>query len=262
MTLLDFKKRKINSQKISMITCYDAWSAKVIDTSPVDCVLVGDSVAMVVHGFDSTLHATTEMMAIHTASVRRGLKTKFLIADMPFLTFRKGVKPALECVEKLMTSGANAVKLEGVWGHEEVVAHLVQSGVPVMGHIGLTPQSVHGLGGFRVQGKTSAGAEDLIKQALELQDLGCFALVIECVPASLGAAITKAIEIPTIGIGAGVNTDGQVLVLQDLLGFQQNLKPKFVRPFLDGENLLLTALTHFHQEIQEKTFPLEQESYL
>jgi 3-methyl-2-oxobutanoate hydroxymethyltransferase len=262
MNLLDFKKRKNSSEKISMVTCYDAWSAKVIETSPIDCVLVGDSLAMVVHGFDSTLHATTEMMALHTAGVRRGLKTKFLVADMPFLTFRKGINPALDCVENLMVAGANAVKLEGVWGHEEVVSHIVQSGVPVMGHIGLTPQSVQGLGGFRVQGKSSSAADDLIKQALKLQQLGCFALVIECVPASLGAAITEALEIPTIGIGAGINTDGQVLVLQDLLGFNQNLKPKFVRPFLDGENLLQTALTHFHQEIQEKTFPLEQESYL
>ena len=262
MNLLDFKKRKLASEKISMVTCYDAWSAKVIEKSPVDCVLVGDSVAMVVHGFDSTLNATTEMMALHTASVRRGLKTKFLVADMPFLTFRKGINSSLECVEKLMTAGANAVKLEGVWGHENVVSHIVQSGVPVMGHIGLTPQSVHGLGGFKVQGKTHIAADDLIKQALKLQELGCFAIVIECVPANLGEAITKSLEIPTIGIGAGVNTDGQVLVLQDLLGFNQSLKPKFVRPFLDGESLLQTALNHFHQEIQEKTFPLEQESYL
>jgi 3-methyl-2-oxobutanoate hydroxymethyltransferase len=262
MNLLDFKKRKLAAQKISMVTCYDAWSAKVIETSPIDTVLVGDSVSMVVHGFDSTLHATTEMMALHTASVKRGLKTKFLVSDMPFLTFRRGIGPAMDCIEKLMTAGAHAVKLEGVWGHEDVVQHIVQSGVPVMGHIGLTPQSVNSLGGFRVQGKTSAAAEDLLKQARKLEELGCFALVIECVPQALGQEITRILEIPTIGIGAGVHTDGQVLVLQDLLGFNQSMKPKFVRPFIDGEKLLQTALADFHQEIQEKTFPLEQESYL
>jgi 3-methyl-2-oxobutanoate hydroxymethyltransferase len=262
MNLLDFEKRKLAGQKISMVTCYDAWLAKVIQNSPIDTVLVGDSLAMVVHGFDSTLHATTEMMALHTAAVRRGLKDKFLVADMPFLTFRKGIGPAMDCVEELMRAGAQAVKLEGVWGHEDVVKAIVESGVPVMGHIGLTPQSIHQMGGFRVQGKTDAKAQDILNQAAKLQELGCFSLVIECVPAGLAAKITHELKIPTIGIGAGSEVDGQVLVIQDLLGIQSTLKPKFVRKFLDGDSLVGEALVHFHQEIQEKTFPLETEAYL
>jgi 3-methyl-2-oxobutanoate hydroxymethyltransferase len=201
-------------------------------------------------------------MTLHTAAVKRGVGQKFLIADMPFLSVRKGLKPAMDCVEKLMQAGASAVKLEGVWGHEDIVSHIVRSGVPVMGHIGLTPQSIFNFGGFRVQGKSEEQSKDLKSQALKLQDLGCFSLVIECVPSSLGKAITESLHIPTIGIGAGPDVDGQVLVLQDLLGFNTAFKPKFVRPFLDGANLLASSLKDFHQEINEKTFPALQESYL
>lgn len=262
MNILDFKKMKIEGRKITMVTAYDHWTAKIVDGSPVDCVLVGDSVSMVVHGFDSTVHATTEMMELHTAAVARGLKKKFLVADMPFLSFRKGPQAALECVERLMRAGAHSVKLEGVRGHEETVKAIVQSGVPVMAHIGLTPQSIHQFGGFRVQGRDDETAQELLEQARILQDLGCFAIVLECVPARLADHITSALSIPTIGIGAGIGTDGQVLVLQDLLGMNPDFKPKFVRTFLDGRAALSGALAEFHREVTEKRFPSELETYL
>lgn len=262
MNILDFKKMKLEDRKVTMVTAYDHWTARIVDQSPVDCVLVGDSVSMVVHGHPSTVHATTEMMELHTAAVARGLTKKFLVADMPFLSFRKGPQAALECVERLMRAGAHAVKLEGLRGHEETVKAIVQSGVPVMAHIGLTPQSIHQFGGFRVQGRDEQTANELFDQARVLEELGCFAIVLECVPALLADRITAARSIPTIGIGAGIGTDGQVLVLQDLLGMNPGFKPRFVRSFLDGNAQLSGALAQFHREVTEKRFPSESETYL
>ena len=261
MNIHDFMGMKKEGRKITVVTAYDYWTARIVEKSEVDCVLVGDSVAMVVHGYPSTVHATTAMMALHTQAVARGLKKKFLIGDMPFLSFRKGLHTALDCVEALMGAGAQAVKLEGVWGHEDVVEGIIKSGVPVMGHIGLTPQSVHQLGGFRVQGTDKKTAEDLLRQAARLEALGCFSLVLECVPSDLAAQITDSIEIPTIGIGAGPSVSGQVLVLQDLLGMDSGFKPKFLRGFLNGEDLIKTALDKYRKEVQMGTFPNSQESY-
>lgn len=245
-----------------MVTSYDYWSAKIIEGSAIDCVLVGDSCAMVMHGFPSTVNATVEMIAFHTAAVARALKTKFLVADMPFLSVRKGLEPAMSAVEKLMQAGAQAVKIEGVWGHEDVVRQVVQSGVPVMGHIGLTPQSIHQFGGFKVQGKSEAAARDLLAQARRLEELGCFSLVLECVPAAVAAEITQALSIPTIGIGAGLAVDGQVLVLQDLLGMSDEFKPKFLKHFLAGHATVQQALDRFAGEAREGTYPGEKEIYL
>lgn len=262
-TIHDFRKMKLEGRKITMVTAYDYTTATLVDQSEIDCVLVGDSVAMTMHGFSSTVHATVEMMELHTAAVARGLKSgKFLVADMPFLTFRKGVGPAMECVERLMRAGAHAVKLEGVRGHEEVVSQIVRSGVPVMAHIGLTPQSIHGLGGFKVQGRDEEAAQELLSQARKLEELGCFAIVLECVPAQLATEITAALKIPTIGIGAGADTDGQVLVMQDLLGLNTEFKPKFVRRFREASVETLTALNQFHQQVLSRTFPSEKETYL
>ncbi len=260
--VLEFEARKKERRKIRMVTCYDAWSARIIDRSDVDCVLVGDSCAMVVHGFPSTVHATVEMMALHTAAVARGLRSKFLVADMPFLSVRSGTGLAMQAVGELMRAGAHAVKIEGVWGHEEIVRQVVGSGVPVMGHIGLTPQSIHGLGGFRVQGREREAAQDLLAQARKLEELGAMSLVLECVPSELAAEITRALRIPTIGIGAGAQVDGQVLVLQDLLGMNSEFKPKFLRRFMDGESALQGALNTFGQAVSEGSFPQPQESYL
>jgi len=200
-TVLDFIQMKKEKQKISMVTAYDHWTAKIVNRTNVDCALVGDSLAMVMHGFPSTLQATIEMMALHTAAVVRGAPSKFIISDMPFLTYRKDIKMAMDAVEKLMQAGAQALKLEGVQGHQEIVKNIVQSGVPVMGHLGLTPQSVHQFGGFRVQARETDEAKLLVEQALELEGLGCFSIVLECVPGHLAEEVTKKLHIPTIGIG-------------------------------------------------------------
>jgi 3-methyl-2-oxobutanoate hydroxymethyltransferase len=260
-TVLDFIQMKKEKQKISMVTAYDHWTAKIVNKTKVDCVLVGDSLAMVMHGFPSTLQATTEMMALHTAAVVRGAPDKFIISDMPFLSYRKDLKTAMDCVEKLMQTGAQGVKLEGVQGHSEIVKNIVQSGVPVMGHLGLTPQSVHQFGGFRVQARESEAAKLLVEQALELESLGCFSLVLECVPAHLAEDVTKKLHIPTIGIGAGVHTDGQVLVLQDLLGGQNDFRPKFLRTYLESSSLIEGALNTYNEEVKKGSFPGEKESY-
>jgi 3-methyl-2-oxobutanoate hydroxymethyltransferase len=260
MNVLDFRKMKIEKKPITMVTCYDYTSAKLLDRSDIDVVLVGDSLAMTMHGFSSTLNATTEMMAMHTAAVARGTK-KFIVSDMPFTTFRKGVIPAMECVDQLMKAGAHSVKLEGIYGHEEVVAQIVGSGVPVMGHLGLTPQSIHQFGGFKVQGRDERMADDLVKQAKKLEELGAFAVVLECIPSALAQRITKELSIPTIGIGAGLGVDGQVLVWQDVLGMNTDFKPKFVRSFADSEASLVGALNQYHRTVQERSFPAEKETY-
>jgi 3-methyl-2-oxobutanoate hydroxymethyltransferase len=261
LNVLEFEGMKRELRKIRLVTCYDSWSAKIVDQSDVDCVLVGDSCAMVMHGFPSTVHATLEMMTLHTAAVSRSMRTKFLIADMPFLSFRKGEQAALDAAGDLVRAGAHAVKLEGVWGHESAVEKIVGSGIPVMGHIGLTPQSIHGFGGFRVQGREEETARDLVAQAKKLEELGVFSLVLECVPSALAEEITKLLKIPTIGIGASSATDGQVLVLQDLLGMNSGFKPKFLRQFMNGEQSLKEALDAYGKAVREGTFPLEKESY-
>jgi 3-methyl-2-oxobutanoate hydroxymethyltransferase len=261
MNILDFQQMKRERRKISMVTCYDYWSARIIEQSEVDCVLVGDSVAMVMHGHPSTLQADPAMMAFHTAAVARGLQKKFLVADLPFLSYRRGPDSAMEAVGTLMRAGAAAVKLEGVWGHEDVVTRITGSGVPVMGHIGLTPQSIHALGGFRVQGRDEGAARDLVAQARKLEELGCFAVVLECIPSAVASEITAALRIPTIGIGAGPATDGQVLVLQDLLGLNGAFKPKFLKQYLRGDAPILAALNAFHSETTTGRFPTESESY-
>src|SRR6201993_2102349 len=209
MNVLDFQKMKNEGRKISMVTCYDYSSARAIAESNIDCILVGDSVAMVMHGHPTTLSATTAMIALHTTAVARGAPTKFIVADLPFLSYRKGLKDAMDSVQELMSAGARAVKLEGVRGHTEIVRHIVESGVPVMGHLGLTPQSVNLLGGMKVQARTDAAGEILRSDARALEQAGCFALVLECVPSASARAVTKLLKIPTIGIGAGVSVDGQ-----------------------------------------------------
>lgn len=245
-----------------MVTCYDYWSAKIIAATHIDSILVGDSAAMVVHGHTSTLPATTEMMTQHTSAVAKGAPDKLIIADMPFLSFRKGKSEALHCVEKLMQAGAHAVKLEGVYGHEETIHHIIESGVPVLGHLGLTPQSIHQLGGFRLQAKEMSEVDILMNQAKKLEELGCFGIVLECIPKSAAEKISQMTSIPIIGIGAGPQVDGQVLVLQDLLGMNPDFQPKFLKKYLNGYALIQESLNHFHKEIIENIFPSDKESYL
>ncbi len=257
-----FQDKIDRGEKLVTVTCYDAWTARLIDKLPLDMILVGDSVAMVLHGFDSTIHATTEMIESHVAAVRRGLRSeKWIIADMPFGSFRQGSTVAFNVAMRFLRAGAHSVKLEGLDGHEDVVKHLVESGIPVMGHLGLTPQSHLTLGGHKVQGKNIDQAEKILQDAEELEKLGCFSLVLECVPAKLAAEIAKRLRIPVIGIGAGVEVDGQILVLQDLLGANDEFNPKFLRKYSNLAAIIPEALKNYAADVVEKTFPNEKESY-
>lgn len=260
LSIADIQKKKLENQKISMLTCYDACFASILNQSDVDLLLVGDTGSMILHGCPDTTHATMDMMVAMTRSVTTHAPEKFVVGDMPFLTHRQGIQHAVQCAQRLIQAGANAVKIEDIDGHEDVIQHLVQSGIPVMGHVGLTPQSVHS-DGYKVQGKSDDKANHILKQAQQLEKLGCFAIVLECVPSSLAAEITKSLTIPVIGIGAGVEVDGQVLVLQDMLGMNKHMKPKFVRHYAQGFELIQQAVNQFAQDVQHHDYPSEQESY-
>jgi 3-methyl-2-oxobutanoate hydroxymethyltransferase len=263
MNILEFQERKKANKKITMVTCYDYWSAKIIAETPIDCILVGDTAAMVMHGFDTTLPATIDQMVVHTQAVVRGAKEKWIIADLPFLSYRKSLDVSMSAVEKLMQAGAHAVKLEGAHGNLDLIRHIVDSGIPVMGHLGLTPQSLHQLGGMKVQGKQQEQALYLLEQAESLQAAGCFSVVLECIPSVLAKQITDTLHIPTIGIGAGPHTSGQVLVLHDLLGFNAAFKPKFLKTYMNGFEAVKEALNTYCSEVTEGQFPDEsQHSYL
>ncbi len=261
MRIQDFSLRKEQGQKISMVTCYDFTFAKILAASQVDCLLVGDSAAMVMHGHRTTLNASVEMMAIHISAVSQGAPDKFIVGDLPFLSYRKDLASNMEALGTLMKAGAQAVKLEGAKGNLELIEHSVDSGIPVMGHLGLTPQSIHQLGGFKVQGREKKEHDRIFEEAQSLQKVGCFSLVLECVPAGLAAEITRNLKIPTIGIGAGVDCDGQVLVLQDLLGLNAEFHPKFLRQYFAGFEVLKNAFDHYHQDVLSREFPSAKESY-
>jgi 3-methyl-2-oxobutanoate hydroxymethyltransferase len=261
ITVPDFKKRKELKKKLSMITCYDASFSRVLGESPIDILLIGDSSAMVMQGYDSTVHSSVESIAYHVASVARGCSTKFIVADLPFLSTRKSRDFGVEASEKLIKAGAHAVKIEGVRGNEDLIRHLTESGIPVMGHLGLTPQFVNAFGGMKVQAKTPEEQDVLLQDARKFEELGAFSLVLECVPSSIASKITSLLKIPTIGIGAGADVDGQVLVLQDLLGFNPNFKPKFLKTYLNGYELFQGAFSKFHEEVQGGVYPSDKESY-
>jgi 3-methyl-2-oxobutanoate hydroxymethyltransferase len=261
MSILEIQKAKREGRKLVMTTCYDHWSAKILNATALDMLLVGDSGAMVMHGFDDTLPATMSLMLPHVAAVRRGAPGKFIVADLPFLSFRSSLDVNMENVRLLMQAGAQAVKLEGFDGNGELIRHLTQSGVPVMGHIGLTPQFLHALGGWRVQGREEEQKRVLLDQARGLEDAGCFAIVLECIPGALAAEITSTLKIPTIGIGAGPDCDGQVLVLQDMLGMNPGFKPKFLRHYLNGAELVAQAIGNYCEDVVSGRFPAEKESY-
>lgn len=261
MKLHDFARRK-NTAKITMLTCYDYPSARSIADSNLDCILVGDSVAMTVHGHASTIMADMDMMTMHTAAVARGLGRQFLIADLPFLGHRGSRSETMANVKRLIQAGAHALKIEG--GDADTcatIAHIVTSGVPVVGHIGLTPQSVLQLGGYKIQGRSNEQAEQLITQAQQLEAAGCFALVLECIPSDLAKTITQTLKIPTIGIGAGSETDGQVLVWHDFLGLYSDLNCRFIKQFADGKSLFEQAIQRYTLEVQQGHFPSVEHSY-
>ena len=256
-----FATAKAEGRKLVVVTSYDAWSARLLADTPVDCLLVGDSVMMVMHGESDTLGATTEIMALHVRAVARGASSKLIVADMPFLAARKGAAYALDSAAELLRAGADAVKIEGVRGHADVIRHLVESGIPVMGHLGLTPQWVHQFGGYKVQAREATAATLLREDAAALEAVGCFSVVLECIPQKLAREVTADLRIPTIGIGAGAGCDGQVLVLHDLLGFNPDFKPRFVRHFGAGAALVHKGATDFARAVQSGKFPTAQESF-
>lgn len=258
-TILELARACAESRPIVMVTAYDALMARIVAASAADCILVGDSAAMVVHGCTSTLEATLEMMVLHTRAVRRGAPETLIVADMPFGTFRQGRHTATAAAGALLQAGATAVKVENVRGHEDVITHLVEGGIPVMGHLGLTPQSVNQLGGYRVQARSVAAADQLLADARSLETLGAFALVLECVPAALARRVTNELTLPTLGIGAGAGTSGQVLVLTDLLGLDDRFTPKFARRYLDGSARVLSALNAFADDVRSARFPVGAE---
>ncbi len=260
-TVLDFSKKKKLNQKITMLTCYDYTMARLLDKTKVDSLLVGDSVAQVMYGHPNTLNATTRMIATHTAAVVRGAPSKFVVADMPFLSFRKGMKHTMDSVHLLMQAGAHAVKIEGVQGHEKIIEHIVQSGVPVMGHLGLTPQSIHQFGGPKIQGRSQDGADRLKNEALILQQLGCFSVVLECIPSALSSLVTESLFIPTIGIGAGPSTSGQILVTHDMLGMNLSFQPKFLKRYSEIEKLTIDSVDKYVQDVEKDIFPTLEHSY-
>lgn len=245
-----------------MVTCYDHWSARLLKNTDIDCLLVGDSVSMVVHGFDSTIHATAEMMALHTQAVARANTQKLIVTDLPFLAHRLGQMKLMSCVDQLMKAGAHALKIEAAPGQAEIVKYISDSGVPMIGHVGLTPQYVNQFGGYIVQGKDEVGYQKILQHSKELQEAGCHALVLECVPSALAEEITDSLDIPTIGIGAGLGVDGQVLVLQDLLGFNEDFQPRFVRHFAKGEKWFSEAIQSYTRSVDNKLFPSQEESFL
>lgn len=251
-----------SKNKLTMVTCYDAWSAKLLSGTDVDLLLVGDSLSMVVYGYPDTTNATIPMMRNHTAAVRRGAPKKFIVADLPFLSFRKSLDQSMESAGELIRAGANAVKLEGARGNLDLIRRLTESGVPVMGHLGLTPQFINAFGGFKVQGKSADAQEALLRDALDLEEAGVFSVVLECIPAALAKRVTEALSIPVIGIGAGLDCDGQVLVLQDLLGLTSDMKPRFVRTFADGQEFLRGGIQNYCDAVRNGDFPGVKESYL
>jgi len=262
VSLTDFAAMKQRNERIAAVTAYDAPSARLADAAGVDMVLVGDSAAMTVLGHDSTVQITVDEMLMLTRAVTRGARRPFIVADMPFGSYQVSNTAALEnAVRFVKEAGADAVKLEGAGSSLARVAALADAGIPVMGHIGLTPQSATMLGGYKAQGRTAAEANKLLAAAIALESAGCFALVVEAVPATVAAHITGALRIPTIGIGAGVDCDGQVLVWHDLLGLTAGHVARFVKQYANIGGAVLTALTAYVADVRNSRFPETQHTY-
>ena len=256
VTTLTLRQKKERGEPITMLTAYDYPTALIMDEAGMDVILVGDSLGMVVLGYENTLPVTMEDMLHHCRAVARGANTAMLIGDMPFMSYQTSTEEAVRNAGRfLQNGGMDAIKLEG--GHEraEAIRMISAAGIPVMGHIGLTPQSVHQLGGFRPQGKSALAAKRLLEDALRLEDAGCFSIVLESVPARLGKLISQKLSIPTIGIGAGAGCDGQVLVTHDALGLFERFTPKFVKKYADLHGEMQRAFTEYIADVQARTFP-------
>lgn len=261
-TILDFKKAKENNERISMLTAYDYSSAKLIDEAGIDAILIGDSLGMVSLGYEDTLSVTMEDMIHHTKAVARATKNALVVADLPFMSYQTSVYDAVYNAGRLIKEGrAHAVKLEGGIEMYDRIEAIVKSSIPVMAHIGLTPQSINALGGFKVQGKDEKAAKALIEAAKAVEKAGAFAVVLECVPAKLAEIVTKELNIPTIGIGAGAQCDGQVLVYQDMIGMFSGFTPKFVKKYANIGDMMKKAFEEYNKEVKNGSFPSQEHTF-
>lgn len=261
-TVLTFKEAKEKGQKLTMLTAYDYSTAKLVDEAGINSILVGDSLGMVMLGYEDTLSVTMEDMIHHTAAVARGTKNALVIGDMPFLSYNTGIRDAVINAGRLMSEGrANCVKLEGGKEVCDVIKAITDAKIPVCAHIGLTPQAVNALGGFKVQGKSIESAKKIIEDALAVQEAGAFAIVLECLPAALAKKITSMLDIPTIGIGAGPDCDGQVLVYQDMLGLYKDFTPKFVKKFANIGEAMTDGIKAYISEVVDGRFPEEKHCF-
>ena len=262
VTVPDISGRKNSGKKITALTAYDYSFAKLLDATDIDIILVGDSLGMVSLGHENTLSVTLEYMIDHTRAVKRGTQRALVVGDMPFMSYQVSVEQAVTNAGRLIQEGgASAVKLEGGAHMADRVQAIVQASIPVMGHIGLTPQSVHQFGGYKVQGKNYLDSRQIRQDARDLQNAGIFALVMEGIPGELAEEITAELKIPTIGIGAGLKCDGQILVLHDLLGLTQDFVPKFVKQYAQLADILKSAVSEYIQEVRTETFPGQEHTY-
>ena len=261
-TVATFAKMKQEGQKISMLTCYDYTMSKILNKTSVDAVLVGDSLGNVMLGMPDTLSVTMEDMITFAKAVNRGCTEKFVVVDMPFMSYQVSVEMAMINAGRLMKEGrANAVKLEGGQNILPQIKAICSAGIPVMGHLGMTPQSVNAFGGHKVQGKTASAAKKLLEDALALQEAGVFAIVLECVPAKLAALVSQRLSVPTIGIGAGAQCDGQILVYQDMLGMYSDFTPKFVKHYTNLSEQITNAFNQYDKEVKEQSFPALEHTF-
>jgi 3-methyl-2-oxobutanoate hydroxymethyltransferase len=262
VTVRSFAKMKEKGEKIAVLTAYDFFTARILDQIGIDSILVGDSVNMVFYGSPTTLSINMDQMIYHTKAVSSAAKRALVIADMPFLSYQTNPSDAiLNAGRFLKEGGAHAVKIEGGSEMAETVKKIIEVGIPVMGHIGLTPQSIHKLGGYGVRGKTEEDKKYLMESAKILEEVGCFSLLLESVPKELAQNISKSLKIPTIGIGAGVGCDGQVLVINDILGLFEDFKPKFVRRYAELGKEIKKACLNYLNDVKSRRFPSEEESY-
>ncbi len=262
ITIQSFKDAKTKGERISVLTAYDFTTATLLDEAGVDCILVGDSLGMVVLGYENTLRVTVDDMIHHTRAVARGTRNALLIGDMPFLSYHVTIEETVRNAGRFIQEGhAQAVKLEGGANIVDKVRALIKAQIPVLGHLGLTPQSVNAMGGFKRQGTDIDSARRIVDDAMLLQDAGVFGIVLECVPEGLARMITEKLEIPTIGIGAGVHCDGQVLVIQDLLGMVRNLRPKFVKTYATLGDTIVEAVQTYCREVRDGAYPGPEHSF-
>jgi 3-methyl-2-oxobutanoate hydroxymethyltransferase len=258
-TVLTFQQKKDRGERLSVLTAYDYPTARILDAAGVDSILVGDSLAMVVLGHETTLAVTMEEMLHHARAVARGARRALLVGDMPFLSFQADAAEAVRNAGRFLQAGMDAVKLEGGREYADTVSALVRAGIPVMGHVGLLPQSVRRLGGYRAQGRTAEAARALLEDALALEGAGCFAIVLENVPGPVAATITERLRVPTIGIGAGAGTDGQVLVTHDLLGLSERV-PRFVRRYAELGEEIARAVRAYREDVEAGRFPAAEQT--